>query len=114
MFLRVRCVVGIATTLRAGRFGGSNPDGGKSITLRPIERQTGSGAHQASYSVDTGANHSTLSSSEVKNDWTHTSACPIYLSGVHREAFTLFLTRSVESTFLLRLPQMKVDGVRKR
>ena len=94
MFLRVRCVVGIATMLRARPFGGSNPDGGKSITLRPAERQTGSGDRQTSYSIDTGANHSTLSSSEVKNEWIHTSTRHICLSGVDREAFTLCLTRS--------------------
>jgi hypothetical protein len=56
--------------------------------------QNGSGAHPASYPMDTGgsfpgvkrpgreADHSPPSSAEVKNEWSYTSTPPIRLHGV--------------------------------
>jgi hypothetical protein len=32
--------------------------------------------------------HSSLSSSQVRNEWSHPCASPIFLPGVHRETFT--------------------------
>jgi hypothetical protein len=62
------------------------------------------GFHTASYSVGTAvffpgvqrslgkANHSTPSSVEAKNAWSHTSSPPVCVHGVDIEKFTLFLT----------------------
>jgi hypothetical protein len=65
--------------------------------------QTGSGAHPASYSMDTGilfrgiqrpgreADHSPPSSAEVRNEWSYTSNPPIYLHGMVRINLTIYI-----------------------
>jgi len=68
---------------------GSNPDRIKHYSLPEIV-QTGSGGpasgHRFPFSVvklqGSDAEHSPLSSTEVKNEWSHTSTPAIYLHGV--------------------------------
>jgi hypothetical protein len=69
--------------------------------------QTSSGAHPASYlmgarvlswrqSFHFEADHSSPSSTHIKNQWSYTSSSPIWLRGMNRENFAFFIRHSVQ------------------
>jgi len=74
---------------------GSNPGSVKYLSLFE-NAQTGSGGPLSGYWLPfsvvklrgSDADHSPLSSAEVKNEWSDTSTPAIYLYGVYRDSFT--------------------------
>ena len=83
---------------------GSNSDSVKHLSLLQ-NVQTGSGDPPSGYRLPfsvvklpgSDVDHTPLSSTEVKNSWSHTSTPAIYLHGVHRDNNHRQLRRSKEA-----------------
>jgi hypothetical protein len=115
--------VSIVTKPRIGRAGVWFPAGAVDFYLLK-NVQTGYGAQPASSSMSTGLffflgvkrpghefDHIPPSAAEVKNEWSYTSAPPVYLHGVDRDNLTLTFTecRSSMSNWVPPLPSKTLN-----
>jgi len=92
-------ILSLVTGLWAGKSGVQFLGGSNNCSLLQ-NVQTCSGAHTASCSLGTGvlfiginqpwheADLSPQPSSEVKNEWSYTGTCPVWLYGIRRDNFT--------------------------